>query len=103
MNKPFCFKKILLEEKKHIKFVPGILLQDKGRLSNVSSLCVFNKKKKTCFLSGPWVPRGTVVKCSSRTGSSGVFFPCECPLARHFRAQPSTGETQERHECELSP
>ena len=28
------------------------------------------------------------------TGSSG-FFSWECPWARHFRAQPSTGETQE--------
>ena len=25
-------------------------------------------------------------------------FSWECPWARHFRAQPSTGETQERHE-----
>ena len=49
------------------------------------------------------VLRGSVVKCltrnpgvlvSSRTGSSG-FFSWECPWARHFRAQPSTGETQE--------
>ena len=50
-----------------------------------------------------WVPRGSVVGCltrnpgvlgSSRTRSSG-FFSWECPWARHFRAQPSTGETQE--------
>ena len=49
------------------------------------------------------VPRGSVVGCltrnpgvlgSSRTGSSG-FFLWECPWARHFRAQLSTGETQE--------
>ena len=53
-----------------------------------------------------WVPHGSVVKCltrnpgvlgSSCTGSSG-FFSWECPWARHFRAQPSTGETQEKHE-----
>ena len=30
----------------------------------------------------------------SRTGSSGSF-SWECPWARYFRAQPSTGETQE--------
>ena len=49
------------------------------------------------------VPRGSVVRCltrnpgvlgSSRTRSSG-FFLWVCPWARHFRAQPSTGETQE--------
>ena len=49
------------------------------------------------------VLRGSVVMCltrnpgvlgSSCTGSSG-FFSWECPWARHFRAQPSTGETQE--------
>ena len=49
------------------------------------------------------VPRDAVVKCLtrnpgflglSRTGSS-EFFSWECPWARHFRAQPSTGETQE--------
>ena len=48
------------------------------------------------------VPRGSVVKCltlnpgvlgSSRTGSSG-FFSWECPWARHFIAQPSTGESR---------
>ena len=48
------------------------------------------------------VPRGSVVECLtrnpgvlslSRTGSS-VFFSWECPWARHFRALPSTGETQ---------
>ena len=54
------------------------------------------------------VPRGSVVKCltgypgvlgSSRTGTSVfVFFPRECLWAGHFRAQPSTGETQDRHE-----
>ena len=27
-----------------------------------------------------------------------LFFSWDCPWARHFRAQPSTGETQERHE-----
>ena len=26
---------------------------------------------------------------------SEVFFSWECPLAKHLRAQPSTGETQE--------
>ena len=47
------------------------------------------------------VPRGSVVKCltrntgvPSRTRSSG-FFSWDCPWARHFRAQPSTGETKE--------
>ena len=49
------------------------------------------------------VPRGSVVRCltrnpgvlgSSLTRSSG-YFSWECPWARHFRAQPSTGETQE--------
>ena len=58
---------------------------------------------KVCRLVMGRVPRGSVVKCltrnpgvlgSSRTGSSG-FFSWECPWARHFRAQPSTGETQE--------
>ena len=52
-------------------------------------------------LKWPRVPRGSVVKCltsnpevlgSSRIGSSG-FFSWECPWARHFRAQPSTGGT----------
>ena len=47
---------------------------------------------------------GSVVKCLtrnpgvlglSRNGSSGGFFTWESPWARHFRAQPSTGETQE--------
>ena len=60
-----------------------------------------------CFMSlstffQSWIPRDSVVKClthnpgvqgSSRTGSSG-FFSQECPWARHFRAQPSTGETR---------
>ena len=49
------------------------------------------------------VPRGSVLECltsnpgvlgSSCTGSFGVFL-WECPWARHFRAQPSTGENQE--------
>ena len=28
----------------------------------------------------------------------GPLVSWKCPWARHFRAQPSTGETQERHE-----
>ena len=49
------------------------------------------------------VPRGPVVKCL--TCNPGFephwilwVFSWECPWARHFRAQPNTGETQERHE-----
>ena len=51
----------------------------------------------------PRVPRGSLVRCltrnpgvlgSSLTRSSG-YFSWECPWASHFRAQPSTGETQE--------
>ena len=55
---------------------------------------------------GSHVAQYSVLKCLtrnrgvlglSRTGSSG-FFSWKCPWARHFRAQASTGKTQERHE-----
>ena len=65
-------------------------------------------KKRNCLLRAisPFskrVLRGSVVKCLtcnpgvlglSHTKSSG-FFSWECPWARHFRAQPSTVQTQE--------
>ena len=58
-----------------------------------------------CLINIYRVPHGSVVKCltcnpgvlgSSRTCLS--VFSSERPWARHFRAQPSTGETKERHE-----
>ena len=54
-------------------------------------------------IQGVRVPCGSVVRCltrnpgvlgSSHTRSSG-FFSWECPWVRHFRAQPSTGDTRE--------
>ena len=48
------------------------------------------------------VPHGSVVKCLTRNPGSWVRatldplgFSWECPWARHFRAKPSNGETQE--------
>ena len=59
---------------------------------------------RICFtIQGPMWLNGKVFDLSSRGPEFEPHwilwnFSWECPWARHFSAQPSSGETQERHE-----